>query len=126
MVKEAKESDLCKAFIRNVKKLKAYNYYKTDFEIVHVANERISTGNKVRDSIYGNHLVSMGLYPGVADYFILYKPGRIAAMEFKRDKTAKLGKNQLTFKKRCDDMEIKYICTYDIDEALEFVRGLLC
>lgn len=126
MVKEAKESDLCKSFIRNVKTLKAYNYYKTDFEIVHVANEHKATGHTVKDIMYLKHLVSMGLYPGAADYFILYKPGRIAAMEFKRNKSSKLTKNQLTFKKRCDDMKIKYICTYDIDEALEFVRGLLC
>jgi len=122
---KAKESDLCKLFIRQVKQLKAWNYYKTDFEIVHIPNERISGKNKFLAYNYNNHLCAMGMLPGVADYIILYHPGKTAAIEFKRDKTCKLQTNQQEFKSRCGDLEMPYLCTYSVDEALEFMKELL-
>jgi hypothetical protein len=126
MVKEIKESDLCKSFIRQVKTRQCYNYYGTPFEILHIANEHKATNNRLKDIMYLKHLVAMGLLPGAADYFILYKPGKIASIEFKRNKASKLTENQKKFKARCVDLGIPYLCTYDIDEALDFMKDLLC
>jgi hypothetical protein len=44
MVKELKESDLCKSFIRQVKTRQCYKYYSTPFEILHIANEHKAFG----------------------------------------------------------------------------------
>jgi hypothetical protein len=120
---KAKESDLCKLFIRQVKQLKAWNYYKKDFEIIHIPNERI-TGKDSQN--FTRHLYAMGMLPGVADYLVVYEDGRCAAIEFKRDKSGlKLKGNQLAFKARCNDLSLPYLVTCDVDEALEFLKSLL-
>lgn len=125
MVKEPKESDLCKSFIRQVKTRQAYKYYASEFEILHIANEHKATANRLKDIMYLKHLVAMGLLPGAADYFVLYSPGRIAALEFKRNKSSKLTESQVKFKNLCSTLKIPYMCTYDIDEALDFMKELL-
>jgi hypothetical protein len=125
-ISEPKESDICKAFIRRVKILKAWNYFKTDFEILHVANEQQSIRKNLKDIMYLKHLCAMGLYPGASDYMIMYKPGKMASIEFKRNKSSKLSNNQKVFKSRCEDLCIPYLCTYDVDEAVAFMEKLLC
>lgn len=121
-----KESDICKLFIRNVKNLKAYGYFKTDFEILHIPNEHKQTGNRIRDIQYLKHLSSMGMLSGAPDYLIIYKNARIAAIEFKRNKAGtKLKGNQLAFKKRAESLDIPYLCTYDIGQAIDFITDLL-
>lgn len=125
MVKNPKESTLCKAFILSVKRLRMYNYYKTDFEIIHIANEIVRCGNPIKDRNYLIHQMNMGMFAGCADYLMLYEGGKIAALEFKRDKSSKLTKNQKHFQSRCLALDIPYVCTYDIDEALYFVKSVL-
>lgn len=120
-----KESDICKKFVRDVEKLKAYGMFKTDFDLIHIANERVHTGNRIRDISYLKHLVAMGMLPGAPDYFVVYKGGRIAAIEFKRDKSGlKLKGNQLVFKERAHALDIPYLCTYDVQEGIDFLIGL--
>ncbi len=125
MINAPKESVLCKAFILAVKRLKMYNYYKTDFEIIHIANEVVRCGNPIKDRNYLIHQMNMGMLAGCADYLVIYDGGRVAAIEFKRDKKSKLTRNQENFRDRCLQLGLPYLCTYDIDEALAFVKDLL-
>ncbi len=92
----------------------------------HIANEHKATGNKYRDMGYLRHLKAMGMIAGAADYDIRYEGGRTASIEFKRDATCKLTENQVRYRSRCVALGIPYLCTYDLDEALAFMRELLC
>lgn len=126
MENNLKESDICKLFIRNVKKLRSYNYFKTDFEILHIPNEHKKTTNRVRDISYLKHLVSMGMLAGAPDYLIIYDGAKVAAIEFKRNKAGtRLKGNQLAFKHRANELSIPYLCTYDIEQAVDFLTELL-
>lgn len=106
--------------------MRAYGFFKSDFMILHIPNEHKQTGSKVRDIAYLKHLVAMGMLPGAADYIVIYEGARVAAIEFKRDKAGtKIKGNQLVFKEHADKLGIPYLCTYDIDLAIEFLTKLL-
>lgn len=123
------ESTLCKQFVNGIFQRRAYSFYDGDFELIHIPNERIGSGNKFNDIMYHKHLKSMGMLPGAPDYVILYSLPmeafcRVAAIEFKRDKSCKLSENQKIFKSRCSDLAIPYLCTWSLDEAYDFVKRL--
>ncbi len=124
------ESQLCEMFIRDVAKLKALGYYKSDFQIKHIPNEKPRTGDMRRDKNYIFKQIRMGMVSGAADYDICYKlPGesycRSASIEFKKNKSCKLTANQKIYRDRCLELGKPYLCTYDIDEALAFMKALL-
>lgn len=124
------ESQLCEIFVRNVAKLKALGYYKCDFELKHIPNEKPRSGNKKFDANYIFKQIRMGMVLGAADYDISYKlPGesfcRTASIEFKKNKLCKLSPNQKIYKSRCIELNKPYLCTYDIDEAMEFMKQIL-
>jgi hypothetical protein len=83
---------------------------------IHIPNEGKRSYNIARQ------LLSMGMLTGCADYLILLYGGRVIAIEFKRDKTCKLTDAQKAFRDQCLRMKIPYLCTYQVDEALEFVK----
>lgn len=113
-----KESAICKQFVQQVKQLQAFKQFKTDFTMLHVPNEQLS------NPAYIYHLLGLGMLPGAADYLILYEGGRVAAIEFKRDKTCRLSNSQKAFKETCDRLKIPYLCTYKITEAIDFLKYL--
>lgn len=120
-----KESDLCKMFYSQVCQLKAYNYFKKPFELIHIPNERISSDNSSKDFMYLRALKQMGLVAGVPDYLILLGGGRFGAIEFKRDSKAKLSKNQEVFKDKLEKLEAPFLCTWKVAEAIDFIYRLL-
>ncbi len=124
------ESQICEMFIRNVSKLKALGYYKCDFQIKHIPNEKPRTGDKARDKNFIFKQIRMGMVPGAADYDICYKLPhedfcRTASIEFKKDKSNKLKPNQKIYRDRCQELGKPYLCTYDVDEAMAFLKKLL-
>jgi len=112
------ESQLCKQFVKIVRLMKGYKQFPKAFVLIHVANESISTDR------YRLHQSQMGLLAGVADYLVLYEGGRVAAIEFKRDNKSKQTKSQLDFQQTCTDLYIPYLLTYQIDQAIEFIKSL--
>src|SRR5277367_6445028 len=128
MINDPKESDICKAFVRQVKTLKGWNQFKSDFELVHNSNESPQSWgmNTKQASNYNIHQWAMGKLAGIADYTIYYRlPDedfcRCAVIEFKRyaTKADKLGENQAKFYKRTLDLKIPYLLTADVEEAIE-------
>lgn len=120
-----KESDLCKQFVLQVKQRKVWNYYKKRFILMHVPNERVAIKNKALQMGYLRSQYAQGMLAGAPDYIIMYEGGKVAAIEFKRDKRSKLTIDQEHFKSNCSELELPYLCTYNVDEALSFMDGLL-
>lgn len=113
-----KESQKCKQFVNMVRQLQAYNQFPIDFEMTHVSNE--STGNDG----WRIHQWQMGLLAGVSDYVIFYEGGRVACIEFKRSAKEKQSDKQKWFQDRCIKLKVPYLLTYEIDEAIEFIKSL--
>ena len=111
-----KEKDLCKAFYNQVKFLQQTNYFKQPFFIFHIPNEQRS------NILYTMHLKKIGLVSGVADYCIVKKGGNAMFIEFKRNNKCKLSPSQTEFMKLCEDLDIKFLMTWDIERALDFIK----
>lgn len=112
-----KESDICKAFCKQVKQMQSLRAFKRDFILIHVPNESFTTKG------YRYHLASLGVYKGVADYLILYNGGWVA-IEFKRSKRESQSIHQKAFEIRCNEMNIPYLLTFSIEEAIDFLLKL--
>lgn len=112
-----KESALCKDFVTLFKQMVWWRLFDKQLALIHIANENISSPG------YRRHLVAMGLMAGVLDYMILY-PGGIAFIEFKRDAKCKLTKHQLKFIELLKSLNIKYLVTHCVDEAIRFCENL--
>ena len=113
-----KESDICKQFINEYKRLCLYNYFSCRTKVIKIANESLSTRNFI------NHLIAMGMCPGAADYLVIFQGNRIAFIEFKRTPKEKLRENQLAFKADVEDLDIPYLMTHDIHRAFQFIKEL--
>jgi hypothetical protein len=112
-----KESILCKQFVMQFKYEQAYKQLPDDMLLIHIPNENISSPS------YRIHLKTMGLMAGVLDYMVLYTGG-IAFIEFKRDKTCKLTKHQQKFILMLKALNIQYLVTCCIEEAITFLKKL--
>ncbi len=118
------EAKLCKRFMREVWEMQTMNLFPAPFIIIHIANERKSSNNKLMDMLHNKHLKEMGMLKGAPDYVILFRFGKVAAIEFKRDKSSKLSDSQKVFKANCEELIIPYLMTYDKDEAIGWIYEL--
>jgi hypothetical protein len=94
------------------------NQFKTKLQVFHIANERKASKQ------YHVKLARMGVISGVADYCVIYEKGRVAFIEFKRNAKCKLSDSQKNFKADCEDLEIPYLLTYSVSEAIDFLSNL--
>jgi hypothetical protein len=113
-----KEKDLCKQFYLRVRMLQIHNQFPFEFFIFHVANEQNTHKG------YTMLLMSMGLRPGVLDYCVLLPAGRVAFIEFKRNAKCKPTERQKEFIGTCGKLGIPTIVTCNVDEAVEWIKGL--
>jgi hypothetical protein len=113
-----KEKDLCKQFYHRVRILQLHNQFPFGFFIFHVANEQNTS------KAYTFQLLKMGLRPGVLDYCLLLPGGKVAFIEFKRNARCKPTDRQKEFIETCVKLGIPTIVTYDVDEAVEWIKGL--
>lgn len=113
------EKDICKLFYKQFQELKALNYLNRNICIFHVPNEQYTSIG------YTRNLKAMGLTAGVADYCVLLPQGRVAFIEFKRHKNFKLSEPQIVFRDNCKVLNIPYLVTCNIEEAIEWVRKLV-
>jgi galactokinase/mevalonate kinase-like predicted kinase len=111
----AKEKDLCIAFYNQVQTLQSLNYFKKPFFIFHIANESFTS------KAYAMQLKRMGVTAGIADYCII-KNGSVMFIEFKRNKDAKVQQSQKNFMDLCKKFDIKCLITYNIEEAIQFIK----
>jgi hypothetical protein len=111
------ETQICKQFVKIVRELQSYKQFSTDFILLHIPNE------SKRSQFYGSMLKAMGMLAGAPDYLVLYTGGW-AAIEFKRDKSSPQQKTQKQFQHRCNELGHRYLLTYNIDEAIEFLHNL--
>ncbi|GEM_PF-5911582 len=118
------EAKLCKRFMRELSDLYACNFFSTPFIIMHIANERKATNNKFMDMLFNKHLKEMGMLKGAPDYIVLFRFGKVACIEFKRDKKSKLSESQKVFKDKCEELTIPYLMTYEITEAIGWIHEL--
>lgn len=118
LVPPPKEKTLCKLFYRRVLFLQAYNQLCNDILVIHIANEQFN------NRYYTLELMRMGLIPGVADYLILYPGGKAAFIEFKRDGKSKQSDNQKKFEAKVTSIGFPYLLTWDVDEAIEWIKSL--
>ena len=100
--------------------MRDYGFFAKDFIIYHVSNEY-----KANNEWQARHRRDIGIISGVADYTIEYYPGRVAHIELKREKTGRLSPAQKEFRDRCTQLGIPYLCTYDIQTAIDFIHKLL-
>lgn len=112
------ESKMCEVFYQHYLQLRNVRYFENRAFVFHVANERKTS------YVTGARLKKMGVVAGVPDYCILLKGGLVAFIEFKRDAKCKLSKSQLYFRDLCDTLEIPYLLTWNIDEAIGFIKSL--
>ncbi len=113
------EHDHCKQFFSEVMFLLNHRQLKP-FIIYHNANERIVDKKKGFVG-YFLRLKAIGMRSGVADYVLTSKDKSIY-IEFKRDKSCKLSREQMKFRDECDMLDIPYLCTYEVEKAIAFVR----
>ena len=116
------ESQLCKAFVREVHYLQQCNQFSAPFKLIHIANERLKTNNKHLDQHYTGHLISMGMILGVPDYLISYQHGYHAWIEMKKCSKSRVQPSQKAFKQHCESMNIPHLITWEIDKAIAFIR----
>lgn len=115
------EGDICIQFYKQVLILQAYNQLPNTIKVFHIANESLSS------AAYTKKLMRMGLMPGIADYGINIKDpkgGRIAYLEFKRDKTCKQTPAQKEFQAHCEEFYIPYKVVWTVDDAIEWLKAL--
>lgn len=67
----------------------------------------------------------MGLTAGVPDYCIVMPEGKVAFIEFKRDKKAKLTYKQEEFKNKCKELDTPYLLCYSEEDAINFIKLML-
>jgi hypothetical protein len=118
------EAQLCIQFMNQLNQLKQLNYFETPFIIMHVANERKSTGSKLNDMLYNKKLKAMGMLKGAPDYIITYRFGKTAAIEFKRNAKCKPSPAQMAFREEWEDLGAPYLLTYSVEEAIGFIHDL--
>lgn len=118
-IKEPTEKQICIAFYKQFRQLQNLNYFKKPLIVFHVVNEQFNAS-----FAYTNSLLNMGLVPGVADYGILYPPGKIAFIEFKRNAKCKQRPCQVEFQEQCERLGIPYTIQWTADGAIEWVDGL--
>jgi hypothetical protein len=95
---------------------------KEELRVVHIANEQRSTGNKGRDAAYVASLKRIGMLPGMADYIVFYKGGTVRFIEMKASKSSPQSAAQKQFEQDFTGMGFPYLLTWDIDEAVAFIR----
>jgi len=81
-----------------------------------VPNEQ-SNGNPVRTG----QLISMGLFPGVADMVVWLDFGRIAYLEVKNEK-GKQSDRQIAFQELCERHGYPYKVVRSAEEAVSFIK----
>lgn len=116
-----KEGELCTQFYKQVLILQAYNQIPNNIKIFHIANESLSS------AAYTKKLLGMGMMPGIADYGVNIKDprgGRIAYLEFKRDKSCKQTQSQKEFQAHCEEFYIPYVVKYTVEDAIEWLKSL--
>jgi hypothetical protein len=118
------EAKLCKKFVQEIEQMQALSLFPAPFILIHIANERKSTGNKLMDMLHNKHLKAMGMLTGAPDYLILFRFGKSAAIEFKRDPKCKLSPAQKDFQNSCETLFIPHLVTYSIQEAIGFIHDL--
>lgn len=111
-----KEKDLCVAFYQQIKILQQTNYFTKPFFVFHIPNEQRGS------MLYTIHLKKMGLVSGVADYCVLKNGGEAMFIEFKRNEKCRLSANQKVFMNLCKDLNIKFLITWDVDQAIDFIK----
>lgn len=114
-----KERDLCELFYKEIELKRRLNVFNKKMFIFHVANEQKT------HITYTMMLKRLGLTPGVADYCVLYEGGNVAFIEFKRNEKCKLTQAQESFKNICFELNIPYLVTFNIQEAINFLNKLL-
>lgn len=81
-----------------------------------------------RDMLYNKGLKKMGMKEGISDYFVIVPKDNglflVAFIEFKRDKNSKLSDSQKVFATLCASLGIRYLLTWEIEKAFEFIAGL--
>jgi galactokinase/mevalonate kinase-like predicted kinase len=112
------EKATCKAFYGQVMAMKAWNQFKNDFMLFHIANEQFTSRG------YTLELMRMGMMPGVADYFCA-TGNRFGFLEFKRNKKCKLTPKQEEFKEMCAKLSIPYEVAYTIEDGVNWLHKLL-
>ncbi len=118
--KKATEDELCIQFMNEYAQLEQMNQFKSDPFVFHVANERkCGISQRIR-------LSKMGVIPGISDYIVFLKGGRVAAIEFKRDEKEKkkFQGTQSDFRDVCLDRGIPHLLTCSVEEAIDFLKSL--
>lgn len=123
-ITKPKEKDICKEFVKLFEFLNFHKQFKNQdgtpkpMFMFHIANEQHTT------KAYTLSLKAMGLKAGVADYCFLLPGGRVAFIEFKRDKRCYLSAAQKEFSLICETLNIPYMVAYSVDDAISWIRQL--
>lgn len=115
-----KEKVICRLFYTSASMLNEYNQFPHKYIILKIPNERIT---KDKYPGYINSLKAQGMIKGAPDYVITWNKG-CAFIEFKKDKKAKQSESQIAFSEMCKELGIPYLLTYDVDEAIDFLKAL--
>lgn len=115
--KQPLEKDICKVFMQRFEVMNAYKQFNKNMFIFHIANEQYN------NRLYTISLMKMGLKPGVADYCLLMEGGKVAFLEFKRNKSLKISSNQEIFRDVCLKLDIPYGLFYEVDSAIDWIKS---
>ena len=77
-------------------------------------------GNAIRTG----QLISMGMWPGVADLVIWISPGKIAYLEIKNEK-GRQSDRQIQFQQRCLDNGFPYAVVRSVEDVDRFLGELV-
>lgn len=113
------ERDISIAFFKQFQVLQSLKQFKKGVCLFHIANERKCNFK------YGRLLKDMGVMAGVADYCLLMEGGKVAFIEFKRDKRSKQNDNQKEFQRQCEAMQIPYVVAYTPEQAIQFIHDTI-
>jgi hypothetical protein len=114
------EHEICEEFYKQYEYLSLLGYFKSDPFVFHVPNERRAS------PAYYAKLRRMGVISGVADYCAFTDKGKVAFIEFKRNKAAckKLNDAQQFFREACESSGVPYLLTCSVEEAIDFLKSL--
>lgn len=76
-------------------------------------------GNAIRTG----QLISMGMWPGVADLVVWIAPGKVAYLEVKNEK-GRQSDTQIKFEERCRLFGFPYAVVKSVEEVDAFLEGL--
>ena len=76
-------------------------------------------GNAIRTG----QLISMGMWPGVADLVVWIAPGKIAYLEVKNE-TGKQSERQIQFQQRCNESGFPYAVVRSVEDVDVFLKEL--